>query len=572
MKGYRARAGAATALLAAVVLGISACGGGDGDSSTGSSTPAAGTTGATGTTTTATATASSTKGKIPDNTYVDVMSDVPETFDPSMGIYAPNVNVVPNWMATLVARKGAPVGTAELPPGNEVEPYLAQSWTQDKKGNVTFTLRKGVKSAAGNELTSDDVVYSFQRMAAVDFVGLAQLLAGNVNVKDPITKISKYTFRLNVFAPSANTLGALTWFATGIVDKKLLTEHSTKKDPFAKAYFANHSASFGAYSVTDFQPGTQVTLTANPYHWTKPYFNKIIIKAVSDPSSRLQLVLSGQASHTSGLTWPQFQTAQQQGKSANVAATALGSGAVQWLLPFEGAVKQFKDPRVREAMNLALDRDAIKNSIYLGNAQAPGTQIVTPIPTEFTKTPVTRDLDKAKALLKEAGYPNGFSFTLSATPSSTGSSVTDEISLIQQQLAEVGITVKPDIVASASQFAAMKNRQAVLNQYNPDPAEAGSFLGTEWSLKNAYSPGTQVGYKNTDVQKWLGTLSVLPAGAARDALIEKVYNQVTTDQPGIAVLQPPTQNVSDGSITGYLQYSYPITFYEFLGRGSAGAS
>jgi peptide/nickel transport system substrate-binding protein len=543
-------------VLVAATAALSACGG---DDSSGGGTPsAAGSASA----------ASSTKGKVPERTFVDVMSDVPETFDPAMGIYAPNVNVVPNFMATLVARKGAAVGAPRLPAGDDVAPYLAESWKKDAKGDVVFTLRKGVKSAAGNELTSDDVVYTFQRLAAVDFVGLAQLLSGNVDVKKPITKLSKYRFRLNVYAPSANTVGVLSWFATGIVDKKLLSEHATAKDPFAKKYFTTHSASFGAYSVADFQPGAQLTLKANPGFWKKPYFDQVVIKAVPDASSRLQLVLSGQASHTLGLSWSQFKSAQEQGKAANVSAQALGSGAVQWLLPFE-SVKEFRDPRVRQAVNLALDRDALKNAILLGNGAAPGTQIVDTIPTTFENPPVKRDLEKAKALLKEAGYPNGFEFTLSATPSGTGAYISDEVSLIQQQLAEVGIEVKPNIVASASQFAAMTNREAVLNQYNPDPAEAGSFLLTEWSLKNKFSPGTQVGYKDPEFQKWLTSMAVLPAGDERNALIEKLYRKATEDQPGIAVLQPPTQNITDASITGYQQYSYPITFYEHLGRGAA---
>ena len=390
--------------LGAATAGLAACGSSSSSSKTNSKTT------------------SSTAGKIAATTFVDVRDSIPTSFDPANGFSGANVYLQPEWCSTLVARRGKPVASTSVATSADVVPYLAKSWVSNSDGSYTFTLRDGVKSAAGNPLTTADVKYSFDRIVAIDFAGYAALAQGNISFTNPITVLSPTTFKLNVTAPSSNTLGALTWFAGGILDSKLMKSKATASDKWSTKFYAKNSATFAAYSVTAFTPGSSITLTANPHHFAPVHFTSVTIKAVSDASSRLQLMLSGQASHTTGLEWSQFSAAQKQGPSKGVQATTLHTSAMQYLLLSE-KYAPLKNKLVRQALSIGIDRDAIAKAIFYGNVKPALYPVPSSIPLPFTPSPISYDPGKAKKLLAQAGYPKGFSLELAANPSGTGSFV-----------------------------------------------------------------------------------------------------------------------------------------------------
>lgn len=508
---------------------------------------------------------SSTEGKIPTTTFVDVVPAVPQTFDTAAGISAANVAIVPNWCSTLVARGAKPTDTTQVATSADVQPYLAKSWTVDDKGNYTMILRDDVVSAAGNKLTTADVDYTFKRILAIDTVAQATLSHGNVDLKNPITVIDDKTFTLNVTAPSPITLGCLPWFACGILDSALMKKNATAADEWSKDFFSKNSATFGAYSVAAFEPGVSVTLKANPNHFASVYFKDVVVKAVTDASSRLQLVLTGQASHTVGLTWTQFSTAAAQGASKYIKAEAMVTSSMQMLI-LNQKYAPLANKKVRQAIAYGINKQAIADSIYLGKAQAAKYQVPNSIPLPFTPTTREYDVAKAKALLAEAGYANGFDLELATTPGAVGSWAADELALIQAQLKEIGINATVRVIQSTTEFYALSGKlQTSLNQVNPDPADAGNYLDNQWTLHNPFSVGSKYSYNNPELQPLLDQIKT-STGTARDELVQKAYTIVEEDVPAVPVIVPVTQNITDQSITGYAVYSYAITFYEYLKR------
>jgi peptide/nickel transport system substrate-binding protein len=505
-----------------------------------------------------------TGGKIPDTTLVDLFGTVPATFDPVQGINAANTRSIPNWSSTLVNRLGGELGAETLPTGSDVVPYLAEKWELQPDGGYIFYLRKDVKSAAGNPLTTKDVAYSFARLKETDFVAQAELKIGNVNVDNPIEVIDDYSFKLNVTAPSPSTLGVLCWFGCGILDSVLLDSKATPDDKWAAAFYNANSATFGAYSVVKFEPETAVTLKANPNHWAVPYFTDVIIRSVPDPSSRLQLLQSGEANLTSGLTWAQFD---QSASAEGLQAAANASPSMQYLLAQE-ANSPMDKVEVRQAINLALDRQKIVDTIFLGHATPATSQLPSSYQIDFDpgKLPA-RDIDKAKDLLTQAGYPNGIEIELSGTPSYSGDYLSDLLVLIQSQLAEAGIRSSVKVVASSTEYSGMlKSVQTSYSQVSPDPADPASFLGGTWTTTSRVSAGTRYGYNNPAVQTQIVEAGKMAAGADRDALLQKIFTQLVADMPGIPIIEPKIQVVADASLKGLKTYSYPVTYYEYLSR------
>src|SRR5579884_2159890 len=143
----------------------------------------------------------------------------------------------------------------------------------------TFHLRPDAKSSLGNPLTADDVIWSFQRSAALNqtggfFADVMGVAKGKMEALDPHT----VRFTLPTRNPIFLRVDAMKYYG-GLFDSKAAKAHATSADPWAKAYLASHTAGFDAYMVESYVKGQQVTLVANP-HWYrgKPYYDRIVWK------------------------------------------------------------------------------------------------------------------------------------------------------------------------------------------------------------------------------------------------------------------------------------------------------
>jgi peptide/nickel transport system substrate-binding protein len=304
---------------------------------------------------------------------------------------------------------------------------LAESWEQDDL-EWTFQLREGVVSCAGNELTADDVVWTFERAKSVGGaapIGWFLLNVGSVMDPSPlapdatdedralsgeIEKIDDYSFVIRQFEPNQLFPDVLAIFGLGIVDSAEALAHATEEDPFAHEWMNNEGAAgFGPYCLASWDKESEIVFEANP-NWTAeglrtPDFQRVRMARVPSPSTRTSSLLSGAADLTTALTSRDFAQIRDEGGDQARVLGVLGNENTFVHMNF--SVPPFDDVRVRQAIAFAIPYEAIIEAGYFGAAEK-WNGIVPPTYPGFVEIDTyDTDLDRARELLADAGYPDG---------------------------------------------------------------------------------------------------------------------------------------------------------------------
>jgi peptide/nickel transport system substrate-binding protein len=289
-------------------------------------------------------------------------------------------------------------GLVKPMPGNPMAPSLAESWKASPDGlTYTFALRRGVKFHNGESVTAEDVKFSFERYRGVANRSFKERVAG-VDVVDP------HTVRFRLKQPWPDFLAFYATPATGaawIVPKKYV--ESVGDEGFKKA-----PVGAGPYRFVSFKPGVELILEANEAYWRKaPSVKRLVFKSVPDDTTRVAMLKRGEADIVYSV---RGVLGEEIRKTPGLTFKPTLTTWTEWILFTEqwNTKSPWHDRRVRLAANLAVDRQAINQAEYLGAARATGSII--PHGMEFAwQAPVyPNDPAKARALLAEAGYPNGF--------------------------------------------------------------------------------------------------------------------------------------------------------------------
>ncbi len=313
-------------------------------------------------------------------------------------------------------------------PQMHIVPDLATQWRQSADGLTwTFTLRKGVTFHDGTPLDAEAVKYTFDR-----FLGPDRPLKSGLHA--PIIKsvevVGEYTVRFHLKVPFAFFLNNLAHSASGIVSP---TAHKKwGKD------LTLHPVGTGPFKFVEWVRGDHVTLVRNDdYYAGKPYLDKIIVKTVREDSARVLGLEAGDYDLIVRIPPEEVPQLMREGK---VRVYAEQSNRVLYI-GFNVTKKPFDNVRVRQALNYAVDKNSIVKNIYQDRAAVVPT-VVGPLNVGYA--PVKGygyDPTKAKRLLAEAGYPNGFKTTL-WTPKGRYLKDYELAQAIQQQLRDVGIDAK----------------------------------------------------------------------------------------------------------------------------------
>jgi peptide/nickel transport system substrate-binding protein len=300
------------------------------------------------------------------------------------------------------------------------EPSLATKWTYVTQTQVRFDLRRGVKFHDGSPFTADDVVFSFGRITQPQ--GTKQTYVSGIK---SVTKIDEHTVDFILEAPTPMLLQNIISFpimSKAWAEKNKATntqDYKAREENFA----ARHANGTGPYKLVSWQPDQAVTMTINPGWWDKTTSNitELTYLPIKSAPTRVAALLSGNVDIVTDLPPQDFFKLKADGKVKLLEGAEIrtiffvmdeGSDELR-----ESSVKgknPFKDKRVRQAMNLALDREAIKRSIMRG-LSVPGALMVPPGVNGYDAAldaPPKPDVDKARKLLADAGYPQGFELPL----------------------------------------------------------------------------------------------------------------------------------------------------------------
>jgi peptide/nickel transport system substrate-binding protein len=338
---------------------------------------------------------------------------------------------------------------AEWDKNLNLKPALAESWkiSADQK-SITFNLRKGVKFHNGKELDAGDVKYSVEKMLNPPLPGSISTV-GQVPAFLGVDVVSKYVARLNLKARDARVFGFLAWGRySPIVPEGLYDQINVSRGAIGT----------GPYRMVGFNPNDRVEYVANQSFWKKglPYMDAMTLKTLPDEQARIAALRAGAID---GATVSSDSAAALRNDSDLVVLKG-GTAAFRELQITlkPGETKPYDDVRVRQAVNFAINRQAIIDTVYGGNGAYSGH-----VPPGYGQWPLSQaelkqkylkyDLPKAKKLMADAGMAKGFSVKLSTF--STPLDFQQVASVIKSQLKAINIDV--EIVAQEPGTFAAKN-------------------------------------------------------------------------------------------------------------------
>ena len=467
--------------------------------------------------------------------FVMAVAAVPSNADPAVTEGKPSTELNPMFAGTLLQYVKPAAGTTTWPSPADVEPYIAESVTQIDDG-YRFVLRDDAVSPYGNTITSEDVRWSFDRIIANDGVGRFLLSwGGGINVEAPIRVIDDRTFDLVVLdTNNPYSLAVLTYGQMGPLDSVEVLSNATEDDPWGAEWLSTNSASFGSYRLDSITPGEELRLVPNPNWWgSAPDIDLIVVRAIPDAAGRLQLLQAGEVDFADKLTLAQF--ASVGGELQAIAA----NGNTTVPLALNSGFEPFADVRVRQAISSAIDRTALVQGPMQGSAKEALYQVLSEVPQPPPPgDPATYDPDGARALLAEAGYGDGLSFTLTINPVRPGPFSEDLAVLMKDQLADVGIDMSIEVMASSADFQAQLQEgqlQAWLSSQTPgisDPQFA--WLLVHHSTK-AFERAH--GYSNARIDELIDIMAFTPYGPERDAMVLEAHQILIDEVPWVPLIE-----------------------------------
>ena len=328
-------------------------------------------------------------------------------------------------------------------PGNPMAPSLAESWTVSPDHRVyDFKLREGLKFHNGDPFTAEDVKFSFYRSKGF------KILREKVREVE-IVGAHRVRFHMHEPWPDFMTFyGTLTSGAGWIVPRKYVEK--VGDDGFKK-----HPIGLGPYKFVSHTPGVELVMEAYESYWRKvPHVKRLVFKSVPDAATRLAMLKRGEVDLAYLL---EGALAQEVKRDPNL-KLAFSSGIALFFMEFFDQwdpKSPWHDRRVRLAANYAIDRAALSELDTLGASRPTGSFIPRKLEFALPIEPYPYDPAKAKQLLAEAGYPNGFDAG-ELQPFPPYFSIGEAIA---QYLGAVGIRVKMRTMERAAFMAAWSTKK-----------------------------------------------------------------------------------------------------------------
>lgn len=343
------------------------------------------------------------------------------SLDPHQGKETPSVQVNTQIFDTLV--------TVD-PETNEVVPQIAESWEQTDDQTYVFKIREGIKFHDGSDLTAEDVKFSLDRArnsAAVSYI---------VNFIEEVTVDDDHTVTVKTTAPYAPTLRNLAIPFAAIVPKAVVEADENA--------FIQNPVGSGPYKFVEWNHGDHVTLKAfDDYYAGKPETENLIMKVIPETSQRTIALETGEVDLAYDLAVNDIPKVNSDDKLTVYEIPSLTC----WYVSMNMNKKPFDNPKVREAMSMAIDRQTIIDTINAGSGQT-ADAIIAPAVFGYYSTGVKEyNPTKAKELLAEAGYPNGFSTTLWVNDNQ---SRIEMCQAMQAMLLEVGVQCNLEVLEFGS--------------------------------------------------------------------------------------------------------------------------
>ena len=319
-------------------------------------------------------------------------------------------------------------------------PKAAESYSVSDDGKIfTFKLKPNLKFHSGNPVTGEDVAFSLQRVILLNLTPayLFQALGWNAeNVKDMVKAVDEHTVQFTVSEKYAPTyiLNLMSTVTSSIVDKKEAMTHEKDGD-LGHDWLKTNSAGSGAYKMRSWKANESVVLEANPdFRLGAPKIERVIVRHVPEGSTQRLLIEKGDIDIARNLTPDQIKGIEG---NADLVVEQFPKATVYYL-GLSQKVEPLKNPKVQEALRWLIDYQGMADSFLKGQFIVHQSFWPAGFFASLEENPYKFDPAKAKALLAEAGYPNGFDIQLDTGNTQPFTGIAQSI---QSTFAEGGVKV-----------------------------------------------------------------------------------------------------------------------------------
>ncbi|MEH7342682.1 ABC transporter substrate-binding protein [Bacillus sp. JJ1532] len=448
-----------------------------------------------------------------------------------------------------------------------VNPGLAEEWSVTDDGlSYTFKLRKGVKFHDGTDFNAEAVVFNFNRWmnGNEESFPYYSMFGGYKGEEGHVIKevkaVDDYTVQFDLTRPQAPFLKNIAMSPFGMASPAAVEKYGDK--------FRENPVGTGPFKFVEWKQNDRITIEKNTEYWKDGYpkLNKVIFRVIPENTARLNALAIGEIDLMDGL-------------NNSDEATVLGNDNLQIIerpsmnVGYIGLTtnrKPFDNKLVRQAINHAVDKQSIIDAFYGGKADA----AVNPMPSSIEGyndaiEPYPYDLEKAKALLKEAGYENGFEIDLWAMPVARPymPEAQKVAELIQESLSKIGVKANIQSVEWATYLdkASKGEFDMFMLGWTGDNGDPDNFLYTLLD-KDSIGSNNYSYYSNDELHDILIQAQTEPEQEKRNELYRKAQEIIHDDAPWVPLVHSTPLLAAAKDVANYLPHptgSEALTNVEF---------
>ncbi len=440
-----------------------------------------------------------------------------------------------------------------------VEPELAESWEVADDGlSITFKLRKDATFHDGTPVTTKDVKWSYDRAVSVGGFPTFQMEAGALKNTDQFVAVDDSTFQVNLPREDKLSLIDMAVPIPAIMNSALIEPHLTDEDPWGLEWVNANPAGGGAYSLDTYKPEERVVLVRNE-DWKSgpaPAIEKIIWLNVPEAGNRRALLEKGDIDINYDVSEKDISELKAD-DSYTIVSTPIENCLYTVDLNSQpelaGAANPFSDVKVRQAVAYAMPYDDIVETALYGECikmygakSAEPTTVDWPQPYSYNT-----DLEKAKTLMAESGYPDGFETTL-AFDLGTEEWAEPMSVLVQESLAKIGINISLNKVPSSNFRAVLveKSQPMIVNNFGGWLNYPDYFFFYSYHGQNATFNGSA--YQNPALDKQVdAALASKPGDPTYQENVKGFLKIAFEDMPRIVIAQPYLSVAMQTNVEGY---------------------
>jgi peptide/nickel transport system substrate-binding protein len=436
-----------------------------------------------------------------------------------------------------------------------INPGLAEDWEVTEDGlTYTFKLRQGVKFHDGTDFNADAVVFNFNRWMNGDadkfpyYTMFGGYVADEGHVIQEVTAVDANTVKFVLKRPQAPFLKNLAMSPFGIASPAAVEQYGEE--------FRKNPVGTGPFKFVEWRENDTITLEKNADYWQEglPKLNKVIFRVIPENTARLNALANGEIDVMDGLNNSDEATVLGNENLQVIERPSMNVGYIG----LTNTRKPFDNKLVRQAINHAIDKQSIIDAFYGGKAQP----AVNPMPPSISGyndaiEPYPYDLEKAKALLAEAGYADGFTMDLWAMPVARPymPEAMKVAEVIQASLAEIGVTANIQSVDWATYLdkATAGEFDAFMLGWTGDNGDADNFLYTLLD-KDSIGSNNNAHYSSDELHDVLIQAQTEVDEDARNELYKKAQEIIHEDAPWVPLVHSIPLLAAGKDVVNYLPH------------------